>query len=325
MPAAVFDTTRSLNYALDDKKGVLAMSHLMRVLSTSVLWYAVFSAIGTARAVDREIPDAEITSLMLDGKALPVRREGTSLIVPAHPGKQSVEAAWRTLEATNTVATAGQIALPVDGANITTVMTVPESRWVLWAEGPQRGPAVRFWGVLAVAVLAALALGSVSLSPLRRIEWVLLAIGLTQVNVAAAMVVVVWLFLLAWRGRQNPALLPRSVFEPLQVMIVLLTLASLGILVVVASKGLLGQPEMFIVGNHSTRTSLQWFQPRGGLNLPEPYVVSISVWYYRYAMLAWALWLAIALLRWLTWGWKQFTFGGGWTRRIEKSPLPPIV
>ena len=33
---------------------------------------------------------------------------------------------------------------------------------------------------------------------------------------------------------------------------------------------------------------------------------------YRAAMLAWALWLALALLRWLRWGWGCFTAGGGW-------------
>jgi len=106
--------------------------------------------------------------------------------------------------------------------------------------------------------------------------------------------------------------------------LVLLTLASLGILVLVASKGLLGQPEMFIIGNHSTRMQLQWFEPRSGLSLPEPYVVSISVWYYRYLMLAWALWLTAALLRWLTRGWKQFTHGGAWKQKPSISTPPPL-
>src|SRR5205807_174481 len=36
-------------------------------------------------------PNAEITSLTLDGKLLPVRREGKNLLLSAHPGKQSVE------------------------------------------------------------------------------------------------------------------------------------------------------------------------------------------------------------------------------------------
>ena len=267
-------------------------------------------------------PNAEITSLALDGTALPVRREGENLVVPVHPGHQSIEVAWRSTEEMNTVAEVGPIALPVDGANITTTITVPDSRWVLWAEGPRRGPAVRFWSVLAIALLSALALGSTSLSPLRRFEWVLLGIGLTQVNVVAAIVVVAWLFLLAWRGKQNPELMSQWRFNQLQVALVILTFASLAILVFVASKGLLGQPEMFIVGNNSSRTSLQWFLPRAGQNLPEPFVVSISVWYYRFAMLAWALWLAAALLRWLAWGWMQFTHGGGWKPAVSSEANP---
>lgn len=269
-------------------------------------------------------PQAEISSLTLDGRELPVRREGDKLLIAAHFGKQNVEAAWRTASTLETVAKADKIALPVEAANINTVMNLPDNRWVLWAEGPQRGPAVRFWVVLTVAVLAGLALGSSAHSPLRRIEWVLLAIGLTQVNVVAAMVVVIWLFLLAWRGEQNPDLIPTSWFNLLQVGLVFLTVAALGILVLVASKGLLGQPEMFIIGNHSSRLRLQWFEPRSGLNLPEPYVVSISVWYYRYLMLAWALWLTAALLRWLTKGWKQFTHGGAWKQKPMNSTPPPL-
>lgn len=267
-------------------------------------------------------PEAEITSLTLDGRELPVRREGDKLLVPTHFGKQVVEVAWRTAAPLEIVAKADEIVLPVEAANINTVMHVPDNRWVLWAEGPQRGPAVRFWVVLAVAVLVAIALGSTALSPLWRIEWVLLAIGLTQVNVAAAIIVVVWLYLLAWRGGLNPELMPHPWFNLLQVGLVFLTLAALGILVFVASRGLLGQPEMFIIGNDSTRTRLQWFEPRSGLNLPEPFVVSISVWFYRYLMLAWALWLTTALLRWLTRGWKQFTHGGAWKQK-PTNPVPP--
>jgi hypothetical protein len=81
---------------------------------------------------------------------------------------------------------------------------------------------------------------------------------------------------------------------------------------------------MFIIGNGSSQTRLQWLQPRAGLDLPEPYVVSISVWYYRYAMLAWALWLAVSLLRWLTWGWKQFTQGGAWQSLNRNTPETPL-
>lgn len=259
-------------------------------------------------------PAAEIASLKIDNQAFPVRRDGANLIVPLRPGKQSVEVAWRTLEPLRTVAAVGPVKVPVEGANVTTVMQVPENRWVLWAHGPMMGPAVRFWTILACAVLAALALGSLPHSPLRRWEWILLGIGLTQVHVAAALWVVAWLFLLAWRGRQEPERMRAWRFDLLQIGIVLITLAALGILVVVVSKGLLGSPKMFVLGNGSSQTYLQWFQGRVGTDLPEPYVVSISVWFYRLFMLAWALWLASALLRWLRWGWFQFSHGGGWKR-----------
>jgi hypothetical protein len=261
--------------------------------------------------------DAKNVSLQLDNRVLPVRRDEAKLIVPLHPGKQTVQIAWQTSEPLHSVAAVGRVKLPVEGSNVTTVMRVPENRWVLWAHGPLMGPAVRFWTILVCAVLAALVLGSLPQSPLRRLEWVLLAVGLTQVHVAAGMWVVAWLFLLAWRGRQEPDQMRAWRFDLLQVGLVLITLVALGILVVVVSKGLLGSPEMFVRGNGSSQTHLQWYQGRVGPELPQPYVVSISVWFYRLLMLAWALWLAAALLRWLHWGWNQFSHGGGWKRAIR--------
>ena len=221
----------------------------------------------------------------------------------------------------------GSVKLPVQASNITTVMIMPEpeNRWILWADGPLRGPAVRFWTILAVAILAAIALGSVPLSPLRHWEWVLLMIGLTQVHLVAAMMVVGWLFLLAWRGNEGAVDMRRWTHNLLQIGIVLLTLVALGVLMVVVGEGLLGNPDMFIVGNGSSRTFLSWFQPRTGLELPQPYVISISVWFYRLLMLFWALWLATALLRWLSWGWKQFSSGGAWRKRPAREPIQATV
>jgi hypothetical protein len=199
---------------------------------------------------------------------------------------------------------------------------MPENRWILWADGPLRGPAVRFWTILAIAILAALALGSIPHSPLKRWEWVLLAIGLTQVHLMAAMLVVSWLFLLAWRGRRTEFTVRRWAFNLLQLGIVLLTFAALTVLIVVVSQGLLGNPDMFIVGNGSSQTYLQWFQPRVGPQLPMTSVVSISVWFYRLLMLCWALWLASALLNWLSWGWKQFSHGEAWRKKPRHEAIP---
>ncbi len=141
--------------------------------------------------------EAEVSSLKINQQSVPVQLDRSRLIVPAQPGKQTVEVQWRKSELMRTRASTSEVTLPVEASNITTVMVMPDNRWILWADGPLRGPAVRFWTILSVAVLAAFALGSVPSSPLRRYEWVLLAIGLTQVHLAAAMLVVGWLFLLA--------------------------------------------------------------------------------------------------------------------------------
>ena len=264
-------------------------------------------------------PDALVTSLKLDGQTIPIRRADSALVLPLHPGKQVVEAAWKTNAVMKTSVSTGPVKLLVEAANATTTMRVPEARWVLWADGPLRGPAVRFWTILLSAVLVALVLGGLSTSPLSRLEWVLLAIGLTQVHVAAGLMVVVWLFLLAYRGRQEPSARHVWLFNMGQIGIVLMTFVVLCIFVVIVRAGLLGNPEMFIVGNNSTRLELNWFEPRTGLNLPVGRIVSISVWFYRLLMLCWALWLAASLLRWLKWGWTQFSYGGFWARkrRIE--------
>ncbi len=264
-------------------------------------------------------PAAQITSVMVEGKTIPVRRDGADLIVPVRPGKQDIEVAWRTNKHIEPQVRVGAVQLPVEAANITSVVNVPESRWVLWAAGPTRGPAVRFWIILALAILVALVLGSMPMSPLGRVEWVLLAIGLTQVHVVAALLVVAWLFLMARRGRTDPESLPGWLFNLGQVSIVLLTLVSLGILIVVVGAGLLGHPEMFIIGNGSYQTHLVWFQPTAGIDqsLPGPTVVTISVWFYRLMMLFWALWLAFALLRWLSDGWKHFSRGGLWDHFLK--------
>jgi hypothetical protein len=287
----------------------------------SKLTVEVECSLGEDFSIDLD-PEAEISSLNLDGQRIPVRRNGGQLIVPLHPGKQKVEVKWRTSQAMATVVGAGQVALPVEAANITTVVEVPESRWILWAQGPLRGPAVRFWTIVVCAVLAALVLGSLPPSPLRRREWVLLALGLTQVHVGAALVVVGWFFLLVWRGRRESDQVAQWRFNLMQVFLVLLTLVMLGILIVVVGEGLLGNPEMFIVGNNSSRRVLNWFQPRVSGQLPQPQVASISVWYYRLLMLFWALWLAAALIRWLQWGWNQFSNGGLWKHAPPREASP---
>jgi len=59
--------------------------------------------------------------------------------------------------------------------------------------------------------------------------------------------------------------------------------------------------------------------------LPEPRVISVSIWFYRLLMLAWALWLAASLLRWLQWGWAQLNHRGFWRWKPHVHRATPDV
>lgn len=267
--------------------------------------------------------DAEVSALTLNGTAIPARMDSRNLIVPLRPGEQAVHVEWKTNLPLGIRSRVEEVKLPVGSANINTVVNIPESRWVLWADGPLRGPAVRFWTVLACSLIAAWMLGSLASSPLSIAEWMLLGIGLTQVPLPAALLVVGWLFYLSWRGSESFIRLPAWGFNLLQVVLIGLTVIALGIFVAVVAEGLLGNPEMFIAGNGSTRSTLRWYLARCGDTLPQPGCISVSIWWFRLLMLAWALWLAASLLRWLRLAWVRFSTGGCFRGGVKKSQAVP--
>lgn len=251
---------------------------------------------------------ARVSSLKLSGQSSPVRMEGEQLVVALKPGSQNLSVAWTTPQLLESTSTAGSIKLPVESSNITTEITVPDDRWTLWTFGPVIGPAVRFWGLLLGSVIAAAVLARLRLSPLKSTAWFLMLVGLTQVNLPSALAVVLWFFLLAWRGsvpwEGRPFL--RNLF---QFFLLGLTLAFLVIMIILLNVGLLGSPRMFIIGNYSNSGMLQWTEPRCGILLPQPGCITVSIWWYRLLMLLWALWLASSMVRWLPWAWKQFSSG----------------
>ncbi|MGV3532672.1 MAG: hypothetical protein ACO1QR_09915, partial [Chthoniobacteraceae bacterium] len=134
-------------------------------------------------------------------------------------------------------------------------------------------------------------------------------------------VVVAWLFFLAWRGHESFQRLRGREYNILQFVLIGITAVALGILVFAVGEGLLGRPEMFISGNDSHRTLLRWYESRSDATLTTPGCISVSIWWYRFLMLAWALWLAAALIRWLRMAWQNFSRGGVF--RPFRKPVPP--
>lgn len=264
-----------------------------------------------------------LQGLDIDGVPQPPRREEDGLILPLRPGTQQVAVRLRAEEGLGLVTRTPALSPGSSGVNARLRVHLPEDRWVLWVHGPTLGPAVLFWGVLAVLLAVAIALGRSGLTPLRGTQWALLMIGLSQLPVAGAAAVAGWLFALALRARIPQHWSARR-FNAAQILLALWTLVALSILFGAVAQGLLGTPDMQIAGNDSTRYQLNWYQDRYADALPEAWVLSVSIWFYRGLMLLWALWLANSLLNWLRWGWAQYSHGGLWKKApvIVREPGP---
>ena len=260
-----------------------------------------------------KIPESgTVTSLEVDRRPVPVRRQGVECLIPLQPGLQTINLLWTSDEPMTSLVRAPYVELPEEVSNLRINLSVPESRWILWADGPMRGPAIRFWTILAVAILAAVLLGQAPKSPLKTYEWILLGIGLTQVHALAGLLVVGWLFAIRWRSDAAISGFSKLGYRTLQVLLIVMTVAAVGVLLTMVGSRLLGSPEMYITGNGSYRGELLWFSPSSEAIVPRPWIFSISVWYYRLLMLVWALWLANSMLGWLQAWWTAMNQGSFW-------------
>jgi hypothetical protein len=267
---------------------------------------------------------AELQAVTINTVPQAIRQDGAQVVLPIVPGRQTIHLDWREPRGIGILFRTPEVGLGAHGVNLTTVISLPSDRWTWFLGGPRLGPAVLFWGVLVVSLLVSIGLGSVRFTPLRWQEWFLLSLGLTQVPIAAALAIVGWLLALGWR-RRSPR--PEAfLFDLVQLLLVSWTIAALVLLFWAIQRGLLGLPEMQIAGNGSTARSLRWYLDHTSGTLPRPWVLSVPLLVYRIAMLAWALWLARAVLRWLRWGWESLGEGGLWRplRRPRAPTVPPL-
>ncbi|MDC0721818.1 hypothetical protein [Nannocystis bainbridge] len=274
--------------------------------------------------------DAQLQKVLINGAQQPIGQEGQQVRVPVAPGVQRVQLEWREAATLGQRYTAPVVDLGAAAVNAEVHVEFPPSRWILLLGGPRLGPAVLFWSYIVVLLIGSAVLARLSVSPLRGHQWFLLGLGLSTVSVPEAMLVIGWFLLLGWRRRRVD--LTPGWFALRQLTIAGWTLLAGSALIAAVHAGLLGQPDMQIEGNGSYASSLRWYQDRveyvegvGGL-MPRPWVLSVSLWWYRGLMLAWALWLAWSLIRWLPWGWQSAAQGGLWRplwRPTPPRPVPP--
>ncbi|MGZ8946567.1 MAG: hypothetical protein ACXW1W_14240, partial [Methylococcaceae bacterium] len=260
---------------------------------------------------------AVLQSVAIDGQIQPIRQQGRKLTLPVNPGKQDVQISWQEAKAIATAVTTPLVDLGQDSVNTNLSISLGQDRWVLFVMGPRMGPAVLFWGVLVVIFILSLGLGKIPLTPLKNWHWFLLLVGLSQIPMASAGIVIAWLMLLGWRAKQSAA--DWRYFNALQISIGGLTVLALGVLFAAVAQGLLSSPDMQITGNQSSAFLLNWYQDRSLSTLPTATVISAPLIVYRLLMLAWALWLAVSLLNWLKWGWVCFSSNGLWSKAVVKD------
>lgn len=274
--------------------------------------------------------NARLQSVKIDNVQKPVRQNGRNVTLPISPRKQFVTLTWRTAQNLESLIHTPEVNIGLDNINHTTQLYMGADRWILYTGGPRLGPAVLFWGVLFIILCISIGLGQIKSIPLKSYHWFLLGIGLTQVPIVMALIVIGWL--LSLMARSN---LPKDIkpihFNALQVILAIFTFIAVSALFYAIQQGLLGHPDMQITGNGSTPYQLNWYQDRANAQLPTAWVLSVPLFAYRLLMLAWALWIAISLINWLRWGWSCYTRDGLWrsinifikAKPAASSPLSP--
>jgi hypothetical protein len=278
--------------------------------SEQTLGLSVRASRGVQHAV--ALPEgADLQSAKIDGVLQPIRVVDGQVVLPIRPGKHAAELVWRSPVPISTRYETPAVTPGGPSVNAEIEVAVPADRWVLLVGGPRMGPAVLFWSLLLVAALLAWGLGRLPLTPLGWGSWFLLFVGLTQIPVGLSLIVVGWLVALGWR-RENANAASDAAFDMLQLVLVGWTGVALLVLVWAIRQGLLGLPDMQVSGNGSSGLLLRWYQDRSADALPSAWMISVPLFLYRLAMLAWALWLARALVAWLRWGWECFSHDGIW-------------
>ena len=126
-----------------------------------------------------------------------------------------------------------------------------------------------------------------------------------------------------WRSRQlAPA--DDSRFNALQVALALLAVAALLAVVAAVARRPAGSPRHANRRRRRVRAA-GWFIDQSQRQLPRTGVLSVPLWWYKLAMLAWALWLSFALTGWIKWAWQVFTYEGLWRHRVRRPVAPRPV
>jgi hypothetical protein len=252
--------------------------------------------------------NSQLQSVTIDGKSRPVQALDGVVAVPLKPGKQRVELTWQERREAGTIDSVSAVDLGNPAVNIVIEVDLPDERWLLWVDGPSWGPVVLFWKWILLLLIAAPLLARLPYSPLGTGTWIVLGLGMAHLPPPVAGCVALWFVAVGFRARQR--LGTWWSFNLFQLALLGWTLVAAGCLYAAIHTGLLLRPDIQVEGFQSTNGLLRWFVDRSDGALPQPTIISLPMWTWRVAMLAWALWLAAKMVRWVPWAWASWSSGG---------------
>lgn len=268
--------------------------------------------------------NAELLSLSIDGRTLSLKLENSVLTFPVKPGTQNVQLAWREDLGAGMITRTPMLDLKLDAANIELRIGLPEDRWLLQVGGPAVGPAVLYWSGLMVLLLIGYGLGRSHRALLPTHAWMLLVLGFSTLSAVPFFIVAVAFIALDARRRHPPLQLPPLAFDVLQLALTALSIFAFGSLIAAIPMGLLGSPQMYLAGGHGGDGQLAWLADRSQGVLPQAWALTLPIWIYKALMLAFALWLANAMVSWIKLGWNALIVGHGW-KPLRQAPPEPLI
>jgi hypothetical protein len=257
-------------------------------------------------------PDARVSEVTVDGNSVPVRPDKGELPLAVLPGAHRIQVDWQRDTGAGLRTRAPAVDLGNASSNISVTLRLPADRWVLLAGGRGVGPAVLYWGELLVFIVLAVLLARSGRTPLQMHEWLLLGFGLSTFSWGVLLLFTGWLFAIRWREQLDTTAFSDTRFNAVQVVLIALSVVTVLSVVAAIPNGLLATPDMRIAGSGQSAGMLSWFNDLAPGPLPTPWVLSLSLWWYKLAMLLWALWLAFALVRWVPLVWRGLSVGGFW-------------
>ncbi len=262
-----------------------------------------------AQHVVRLPADAELMGVAVDGRSEALRIEDGAVTLPLLPGEHDVGITWRDPTPVGIAARIPVLDLGAPASNLQLELRLPADRWLLLTNGPKLGPSVLYWSELAVLVLFAFLLSRIEWTPLRFRHWLLLGLGFSTFNWPVLGLVVAWLVAVGARDRWR---ISRDWldYNAMQGVVAVLALLALLAIVISLPAGLLGSPDMHVAGNGSFGNMLLWFEDRASSLTPHATAWSLPLWVYKLLILAWALWLSLALIRWVPWTWQVLARDG---------------